>query len=347
MKEKRKNTIVGFSVGDLNGIGIEVILKALSDSRILDLITPVIYGSDKTVDFYKNLLPGLNIHFNKIKTIKEARPKKVNLLNVWEDTPNISPGESSTVAGEYAFKSLQAVTNDLAANKIDIIVTAPINKKNIQSEQFSFPGHTEFLTQLSNADESLMLMVYEKLKIGIATNHLPLSEVNNSINKDLILNKISLMSNSLELDFGINKPKIAVLGLNPHAGENGMLGKEESEIIKPAIEAAESNKILAFGPFPADGFFGSGAFHEFDGILAMYHDQGLVPFKTIAGGRGVNFTAGLPIVRTSPDHGTGYDISGKNLAKGDSIRNAIYLAVDIYRNRTLMKEISQNILKTN
>jgi len=347
MKEKKKNTIIGFSVGDINGVGIEVILKALSDNRILDHITPVIYGSLEVVNFYKNLIDPINIHLHKIKSIDQLATNKINVISIWNDDIDIKPGENTSAAGKCAFQSLEAVTNDLAAAKIDVIVTAPINKKNIQSAQFSFPGHTEYLTSLSNAEDSLMLMVQEKLKIGIATNHLPVSSISSSLKKEIILNKIMLMNNSLKVDFGIPKPKIAVLGLNPHAGESGMIGDEEEKIILPAIELAKSNNLYVYGPFPADGFFGSESFIHFDGVLAMYHDQGLIPFKTIAGGNGVNFTAGLPIVRTSPDHGTGFDIAGKNKANGSSLRNAIYLATDIYKNRAFSKSISSNSLNKN
>jgi len=347
MKEKKKNTIIGFSIGDVNGIGIEVILKALSDNRMLDIMTPVIYGSEKALDFYKNLIAPTNIDLHKIKSINQVSSKKVNVISVCNENITISPGENSTAAGKYAFESLEAVTNDLAAAKIDVIVTGPINKKNIQSDQFNFPGHTEYLTSLSNADDSLMLMVHENLKVGVVTNHLPLSSVSKVLDKELIFKKLVLLNNSLKLDFGIASPKIAVLGLNPHAGENGMLGDEEEKLISPAVQMGKSNNIFAFGPFPADGFFGAGSFQEFDGVLAMYHDQGLVPFKTIAGGRGVNFTAGLPIVRTSPDHGTGFDIAGKNKANEASLRNAIYLGVDIHKNRLFNKSISSDPLNKN
>jgi len=347
MKEKKKNTIIGFSIGDVNGIGIEVILKALSDNRMLDIMTPVIYGSEKALTFYKNLIEPTNIHLHKIKSINQVASKKVNFISVCNENITINPGENSTDAGKYAFESLEAVTNDLAAAKIDVIVTGPINKKNIQSDQFNFPGHTEYLTSLSNADDSLMLMVHENLKVGVATNHLPLSSVSEVLDKELIFKKLVLLNNSLKLDFGIASPKIAVLGLNPHAGENGMLGDEEEKLISPAVQMGKSNNIFAFGPFPADGFFGAGSFQEFDGVLAMYHDQGLVPFKTIAGGRGVNFTAGLPIVRTSPDHGTGFDIAGKNIANETSLRNAIYLGVDIHKNRLFNKSINSDPLHKN
>ncbi len=344
---KKENITIGFSVGDINGIGIEVILKALSDNRILDHITPVIYGSSKVLNFYKNLISPTSIHLHKIKNINQLALNKINVISLWDEHIDVNPGKSCTDGGKFAFQSLEAVTNDLASAKIDVLVTAPINKKNIQSDQFTFPGHTEYLTSLSNADDSLMLMVHEKLKIGIATNHLPLSNISNTLKKDLILDKINLMNNSLQCDFGITKPKIAILGLNPHAGENGMLGVEEKEIISPAIELAKSKNLYAFGPFPADGFFGSGNYHHFDGVLAMYHDQGLIPFKTIASGNGVNFTAGLPIIRTSPDHGTGFDIAGKNIAQCNSLRNAIYLAVYIHENRIIHKSISSDPLQLN
>ncbi len=269
------------------------------------------------------------------------------MVNIGHEDFVVKPGFPTKESGAFSFSSLESATKDLANGKIDVLVTAPINKKLIQSEHFNFPGHTEFLTKLSNTEQSLMLMVMDKLRVGIATNHIPLSDVKLVLSEDIIYEKLTLLHHSLINDFGILKPKIAVLGLNPHAGENGMLGNEEQEIINPAITRAKNNNVLAFGPFPADGFFGSKNLFNYDGVLAMYHDQGLIPFKTIAQGRGVNFTAGLPIVRTSPDHGTAYDIVEKNIASEISMRNALYLAVDILKNRKLQKELSLNPLLIN
>ena len=334
---------VGISIGDLNGVGFEVIMKSLEDNRVLSNITPIIYGSARIASFYRK---SLNIQFNykKISNADHAEEGKINVLNLWDDEFKIEPGISSEEGGTVAFNSLEGATKDIAAGKIDVLVTAPINKKNIQSDKFKFPGHTEYLTAYSNADDSLMFMTKDNLRVGVATNHIPLSEINKTLTKEIILRKLILMNQSLIRDFNIIKPKIAVLGLNPHAGENGMLGNEESDIIVPAIEMAKKEGVLAFGPYASDGIFGSGAFKNFDAILAMYHDQGLTPFKALAGGTGINFTAGLPIVRTSPDHGTAYDISGQGIADETSFRNAIFLAVDIFQNRNIYKEIHANPL---
>lgn len=340
-----KNIKVGITIGDLNGVGMEIIINTFLDTRLIENITPIVYGSTRIASYYKKLLSINNSNFHKISDAANAHESKVNMVHLWEEEINFNIGESTQEAGSYAFKSIEAATNDLAAGKIDVLITAPINKKNIQSEQFKFPGHTEYLTKLSNAEESLMLMVKDDIRIGTVTNHLAIKDVSEALSKEKIVAKIELLKSSLEKDFGILKPRIAVLGLNPHAGENGMLGTEEIEIITPAIQEAEGVGTLVFGPYAADGFFGTGNFQNFDGVLAMYHDQGLVPFKTLAGGTGVNFTAGLPIVRTSPDHGTAYDIAGKGIASTDSFRNAIYLAVDIYNNREHYKEINASSLE--
>ena len=335
---------IGISVGDINGIGPEIIIKAFADKRVLSNITPIIYGSKKIFTEQHNLLELNNVAINYISSTQEASKKQVNVLQVWEDNFTLNPGEFSKIGGEYAYKSLKAATTDLASNKVDVLVTAPINKENIQSSGFDFPGHTEYLAKLSNVDEALMLMCGEDLRVGVVTGHIPLNSVSSALSEELVLNKIGQMNNSLVKDFMISKPKIGVLGLNPHAGENGLLGDEENKIIIPAIRKAKSMGILAYGPFPADGFFGSSTFREFDGVLAMYHDQGLIPFKSMTFGSGVNFTAGLPIVRTSPDHGVAYDLVGKNKASASSFRNAVYMARDIYNNRELYKEIHSNPL---
>jgi 4-hydroxythreonine-4-phosphate dehydrogenase len=335
---------IGISVGDINGIGPEIIIKAFADKRVLSNVTPIIYGSKKIFTEHLNLLELNNVTINYISSTQEASKKQVNVLQVWEDNFTLNPGEFSKIGGEYAYKSLKAATTDLASNKVDVLVTAPINKENIQSSGFDFPGHTEYLAKLSNVDEALMLMCGEDLRVGVVTGHIPLNSVSSALSEELVLNKIGQMNNSLVKDFMISKPKIGVLGLNPHAGENGLLGDEENKILIPAIRKAKSMGILAYGPFPADGFFGSSTFREFDGVLAMYHDQGLIPFKSMTFGSGVNFTAGLPIVRTSPDHGVAYDLVGKNKASASSFRNAVYMARDIYNNRELYKEIHSNPL---
>ena len=335
---------IGISVGDVNGIGPEIIIKAFADKRVLSNVMPIIYGSKKIFTEHHNLLELNNVTINYISSTQEASKKQVNVLQVWEDNFTLNPGEFSKIGGEYAYKSLKAATTDLASNKVDVLVTAPINKENIQSSGFEFPGHTEYLAKLSNVDEALMLMCGEDLRVGVVTGHIPLNSVSSALSEELVLHKIGQMNNSLVKDFMISKPKIGVLGLNPHAGENGLLGDEENKIIIPAIRKAKSMGILAYGPFPADGFFGSSTFREFDGVLAMYHDQGLIPFKSMTFGSGVNFTAGLPIVRTSPDHGVAYDLVGKNKASASSFRNAVYMARDIYKNREMYKEIHSNPL---
>lgn len=342
-----KNNIikVGITVGDINGIGPEIIIKALKDSRYFDEFTPIIYGSSKLMSYHKKAIDDQLFNFQSIKSADEAKPKKVSVINCWNDEVKINLGENNTIGGEYAFKSLEAATKDLAANKVDVLVTAPINKKSIQDAGFQFPGHTEYLADLSNVDEALMLMVYENLRVALVTAHEPIKEVAAKITKESVLHKINQLHQSLTRDFGIRKPKIAVLGLNPHAGERGNMGDEEINHIIPAISECKSKDMMVFGPYAADSFFGSENLKNFDGVVAMYHDQGLTGFKSIAFGNGVNYTAGLPIVRTSPDHGTAMDIAGKNKANEKSFRNALFLAIDIYRNRLMEKEINSDPLK--
>jgi 4-hydroxythreonine-4-phosphate dehydrogenase len=335
---------VGISIGDFNGVGMEVIIKTFMDPRMINLCTPIVYGSGKIAGFHRKAIGVNDFSFNQIKDASEANPKKANLVNCWEELVEIKLGEATAVAGEYAIKSLEFAVKDLAAGKIDVLVTAPFNKKTIQSSEFNFPGHTEYLQSYSNAESSLMFMIAGNLRVGVATGHVPLKDVSANLTKELIIEKLQLMEASLVRDFGIAKPKIAVLGLNPHAGDNGLLGAEEQEIIAPAVKKMREEGMLAYGPYASDGFFGSAALGEFDGVLAMYHDQGLAPFKALSFENGVNFTAGLPVVRTSPDHGTGYDIAGKNMASEQSFRQAVYLAIDIYRNRLLHKEINANPL---
>ena len=337
---------VGITLGDVNGIGPEVILKAVSDPRIAQSATIVVYGHLKVVSFYRKQLNIQEFPYQGIGDTGEASSKKVNIINCWEEDVYIKPGESNSDGGKCAFSALERAVSDLASNKIDVLVTGPINKKSIQAQGFHFPGHTEYLAKYANVDEALMFMVSEGLRVAVVTGHIPLRDVADTLTQDKILSKIREVHKSLQFDFKISRPKIAVLGLNPHAGEHGAIGLEDQEIIKPAIQTARDQGILAFGPYAADGFFGSSAFKEFDGILAMYHDQGLIPFKALTFDAGVNFTAGLPIVRTSPDHGTAFDIAGKNEASELSMLHAIYLACDVYSQRKLQRELESNALET-
>lgn len=344
--ERENNPIrIGITIGDINGIGPEVIIKALKDSRILSDCTAIIYGSTKTMSYHKKALSEEEFTYQSCKTAEDASPKKINIVNVWNDEIKFELGSITETGGKYAYLSLEKATEDLAANKIDILVTAPISKEAIIKAGFQFPGHTEYLAHLSGVDEALMVMVSPNLKVALVTSHIALKDVSKALTKEKVYAKIKALENSLKKDFGIIRPKIAVLGLNPHAGENGKMGTEESETISPAIQQAKNENVLAFGPYPADGFFGSNLLNQFDGILAMYHDQGLTAFKALAFEEGVNYTAGLPIVRTSPDHGTAFDIAGKNKASGQSFRSAIYLAMDVYRNRQFIKEINANPLQ--
>ncbi len=336
---------VGITIGDVNGIGPEVIIKALKDNRILQDCTPVIYGSTRTMSYHKKAIRDNEFVYQSCKSADEAAPRKINIVNIWNDEIKFDLGQVSEIGGKYAFLSLEKATQDLASNKIDVLVTAPISKEAIQKAGFQFPGHTEYLAHLSGMDEALMMMVGPNLRVALVTSHIALKDIPQALTREKVLQKIKAMEASLKKDFGVIKPKIAVFGLNPHAGENGKMGTEEAEIIIPAINQAQNEDILAFGPYPADGFFGSSAMKQFDGILAMYHDQGLTAFKALAFDDGVNYTAGLPVVRTSPDHGTAFDIVGQNKASGQSMRSAIYLAMDIYRTRQFIKEIHANPLQ--
>lgn len=351
-KEKEKdlgnpNPIrVGISIGDVNGIGPEVIMKALKDNRILLDCTPIIYGSNKVFAHYKKVLDEQEFNYQSCKAAEDAQMRKINVVNVWNDDIEFRMGQVTEDGGKYAFLSLEKATQDLASGKIDVLVTAPISKEAMGKSGFKFPGHTEYLADLAGENEALMVMVSGNLRVALVTSHIALKDVNTSLTKDKILNKIKMFEASLKKDFGIVRPKIAVFGLNPHAGENGKMGTEEQEIIQPAINQAKGENIMAFGPYPADGFFGSGARNQFDGVLAMYHDQGLAAFKALAFEDGVNYTAGLPIVRTSPDHGTAFDIVGQNKASEHSMRSAIYVAMDVYRCRQFIKEITANPLQS-
>jgi len=341
-----KKLKIGISIGDINGIGLEVILKTLADKRILDWCIPVLYGSTKVASYHKNIIKVKDLTLHNSTDIQGINTSEVNVINCWMENVKITLGKCTAEGGKYAAFSLEQATEDLLAGHLDALVTAPINKKAMQLSGFQYPGHTEYLTQKSQAKENLMLLVNEGLRIGLVTNHIPISQVASTITTELVFKKIELMNNSLKMDFGIDKPAIAVLGLNPHAGDGGVLGSEEIEIILPAIELAKKKGILAIGPYAADGLFGSGNFSNFDGILAMYHDQGLAPFKALSFGSGVNFTAGLPIIRTSPDHGTGFDIAGTNTADFSSFRQALYLAMDSARQRAEYLEMTGNPLKT-
>ncbi len=335
--------VVGISVGDINGIGGEIILKTFADSRMLDFCTPVIFASVRLMSFYKKQL-NLDTNFQGIDKLEDLVPKRLNVLNVWKEHVDVHLGEENKTGGEYALKSLTSAVAALKNTTIDVLVTAPINKSTIQSEAFAFPGHTDYLAQELNGD-SLMLMISEDLRIGLLTDHVPVKDVVKNITRELIDKKINTVYRSLVEDFGIDKPKIGVLGINPHTGDNGVIGTEDDTILRPALDNLRKNGKLVFGPYAADSFFGSGNYKNFDAIIAAYHDQGLVPFKTLSFGRGVNFTAGLSRVRTSPDHGTAFDIAGKNEANFESFREAVYSAIAIYEKRLEYEEISRNPLQ--
>ncbi|MDE6487118.1 MAG: 4-hydroxythreonine-4-phosphate dehydrogenase PdxA [Muribaculaceae bacterium] len=345
-----KTIKVGITHGDINGIGYEVILRALDHPSVLEFCTPVVYGSAKIAAFYRKALDMQPLQLNQAASAAEARGGVINVINVVGEDIKVEPGISTPAAGQAAFAALDRAVADLRSGAIDVLVTAPINKHNVQSDTFRFPGHTEYL-QAALADgtaadtRALMVLCADTLRVALVTTHLPLSQVPAAITREAVLDKLRQFSASLVRDFGVHAPRIAVLSLNPHAGEEGLLGNEEKEIIAPAIDDARSGKILAFGPYAADGFFGSGLYRRFDGILAMYHDQGLAPFKTLAMDSGVNFTAGLPYVRTSPDHGTGYDIAGQGKASCRSMREAIFAAIDIYRNRRREDAATANPLR--
>jgi 4-hydroxythreonine-4-phosphate dehydrogenase len=343
---REKKVRVGITHGDFNGISYEVIIKALNDNRLLESFTPIIYGLSKALSYHRK---GINLNDFNFKIIKEAdhaHSNKVNIINLSNDEIRIEYGKSVQLAGIFAYKALEEAVNDLKQERIQVLVTAPLNKYNIQSDDFNFPGHTEYLANRFDSRDALMLMVKDSLRIGVVTGHLPLSKVPEAITKDLLIRKINIANQSLIRDFGISKPKIAVLGLNPHAGDHGVIGQEEMDVIEPAIKESWDNGILVFGAFPGDGFFGSSNYLKYDAILAMYHDQGLIPFKTLAFEGGVNYTAGLPIVRTSPAHGTAYDKAGSNNSSPTAMKEALYLAMDIYHNRIQYDELMKNPLPT-
>ncbi|MFM1879469.1 MAG: hypothetical protein RLZZ241_2335 [Bacteroidota bacterium] len=343
MQEEGQVVRVGISIGDLNGIGGEIILKTFEDNRMLELCTPVIFGSTKTLNTYKNHF-NFDHNFQGISSPSQAIDGKINVVNVWKETPEITFGKATESGGKYAVLSLRAAVKALKDKEIDMLVTAPINKKTVQSDSFKFPGHTDYLAQELEG-ESLMFMVTDTLKVGLLTDHVPVKDAPALITIGRIVSKVAAMEDSLTRDFGINRPKIAVLGINPHSGDDGVIGTEDDEILKPALRKLSDNKHLVFGPFAADTFFASDQYLKYDGVLAGYHDQGLIPFKTLSFGKGVNFTAGLSRVRTSPDHGTAFDIAGKGIADPSSFREAVYTAIQIFRNRTQHEELMRNPLQ--
>lgn len=339
--------VIGITTGDINGIGIELIIKVFSDSRMMEMCTPVIFGSNKVINFYKKMMPEWSMNFISIKTLDNLKNKNVHVYQTWDEEIEIKPGQLTDVAGKFAIQSLEIATNFWLENKLDILVTSPIHKSNTYSENFKFVGHTLYLKHRCNVAEVGMMLYNDVLKVALVTEHVPLKEVPGILSTKKICQKAELIHQSLIRDFGIDKPKIAILGLNPHAGDNGQIGMEEEEIIIPAIEKLNQKNILAFGPYSSDAYFAQGHYKKFDATLAMYHDQGLIPFKTIAGLEGVNYTCGLPKVRTSPDHGVAFDITGKNIADEESLRFAIFEAINIFRQRNAYDEQTANPLVRN
>jgi 4-hydroxythreonine-4-phosphate dehydrogenase len=337
--------VIGISCGDINGIGLEIIIKTISDTRLLEICTPVLFANNKAVNFYRKLLPEININFSSVKDMSRVNHKQVNLYSCWEDEIAIAPGELTDVGGKYAVLSLVTAAQALKDGHIDGLVTAPIHKKNTQSAEFNFTGHTPYLKNLFGVADVAMFMVADNMKVAVLTEHVAVKDIAGHITRASILSKLQIIQNSLKKDFGIDKPKIAVLGLNPHAGDEGLIGKEEEEIIKPAIKDAKQKDIFCFGPYSADAFFARGSHDKFDAVLAMYHDQGLIPFKSLAFGEGVNYTAGLTGVRTSPDHGVAFDIAGKGIADESSFREAIFKCIDIINGRKEYEAQRANPLK--
>lgn len=342
--EKSEKITVGISIGDFNGVGIEIILKTFLDKRMFDFCTPVLFGSAKLITAYKKNMD-INLIFNGIRQVDGALQGKFNVLNLWKEEFEVNLGTPTAASGKYAFLSLEAATNALTKGEIDLLVTAPINKENIQSEEFHFPGHTEYLESKLKG-ESLMILMADSLRIGLITGHIPVSKVAVSITPDIIKKKVAILYKTLVQDFAISKPKIAILGLNPHCGDHGVIGNEDDEIIRPTIAEIQNEGKLVYGPYAADGFFGSENYKNFDAILAMYHDQGLAPFKALSFGEGVNFTAGLDKVRTSPDHGTAYDIAGKDEANINSFKEAVFSGIQIFKTRSEYKSLTENALKS-
>lgn len=335
--------VLGISMGDLNGIGGEVILKTFEDSRMLDFCTPVIFGSTKVLSYYRKALDSA-LAYQGVENVEQVVHGKFNVVNIWKDAPNIEPGKETRESGTYALQSLKAATEALKQGHIDVLVTAPINKYNIQSDDFKFPGHTDFLEKELEG-EALMFMVSDDLRVGLLTDHVPVKDVASHITPELIKRKIRIIHDSLQKDFRIRRPRIAVLGINPHSGDQGVIGKEDDEILRPTLEAIHEEGVLVYGPYSADSFFGSGAYRQFDAVVAAYHDQGLIPFKTLSFGQGVNYTAGLSKVRTSPDHGTAYEIAGQGKADHRSFEEAVFTAINIFRNRKEWESLHANQLK--
>ncbi|MFD2725748.1 4-hydroxythreonine-4-phosphate dehydrogenase PdxA [Hyunsoonleella rubra] len=340
---KEEKIVVGISVGDLNGIGGEIILKTFEDSRIFEFCTPVVFASIKVMDFLKKHF-GSAVNLNSIHKMEQAVDDKLNVFNCWKEGVSIEFGKEDEKIGEFAFKSLEAATKALKSETIDILLTAPINKKNIQSQAFTFPGHTDYLAQ-ELGGQSLMFMVTDTLKVGLLTDHVPVKDVSTHISPELITQKINTVYDTLRKDFGIGKPKIAVLGINPHTGDNGVIGNEDDDVMRPTLKKIKEDGKLVFGPYAADSFFGSDNYKNFDAIIASYHDQGLIPFKTLSFGQGVNYTAGLKRIRTSPDHGTAYEIAGKGLADPGSFKEALFMGIHVFRNRLDFEKLTANILK--
>lgn len=344
MSHEIQKPVIGFTCGDLNGIGMEIIIKSLANNDILTLCTPVVFANSKSINFYRKGLPELNISYNNVKDFSKLSQKQVNIFTCWEEDVTITPGELNDIGGKYALLSLQAATQSLKDGHIHALVTAPIHKKNIQTAEFKHSGHTPYFKEFFAAKDVLMLMCASNLKVGLVTEHIPVLEVAKAITKEAIISKLNIMNKCLQQDFGINKPRIAILALNPHAGDESLIGKEEEAIIKPAIKEAKQS-IMAFGPYSSDAFFARSHHEKFDAVLAMYHDQGLIPFKSLAIGEGVNYTAGLPVVRTSPDHGTAFDIAGKGIADHSSFLAAVFEAIDIVRTRNGYAAARQNPLR--
>lgn len=337
--------VIGISCGDLNGIGIEIIIKTFADNRILDHCTPIIFSSNKVINFYRKTMPEMNLSYSIIKDFTRINHKQVNLFNCWEEDVEITPGQLTDAGGKYAVLSLQTAVAALKQKQIDGLVTAPVHKKNIQSPEFSFTGHTPYLKSVFNADDVVMMLYAGDFRVALVTEHVPVGEIAKHITKEKIVSKLNIIHRSLQKDFGIDKPRIAVLGLNPHAGDEGLIGNEEETIIKPAIKEAKNNNMLVVGPYSADAFFARHHFDKFDVVLAMYHDQGLIPFKALAAGDGVNFTAGLPVVRTSPDHGVAFDIAGKDKADNSSFMTALFECIDIINRRNVYEDNRKNPLR--
>lgn len=344
MSNDLQRPVIGFSCGDLNGIGIELIIKTLSDNRILDICTPVVFASNKSINFYRKSLADINLNYASSKDASRINPKQINIVNCWEEEVAITPGQLNELGGKYAIISLRAAAQALKDGQIQGLVTAPIHKKNVQSADFSYSGHTPFLKDFFGANDVAMLMTAPNMRVGLVTEHVPVAELGKHITKEAIISKLKIIHSSLQKDFGIDKPRIAVLGMNPHSGDEGLIGNEEESVIKPAIKESKQH-IMVFGPYSADAFFARGQHERFDAVLAMYHDQGLIPFKSLAIGEGVNYTAGLPVVRTSPDHGTAFDIAGKGKADHTSFLEATYTCIDIIRQRMGYADARQNPLK--